>query len=178
MIGYLDVVQFDSSNYLGGLLVVDEFGLPIEFRHSLALRPTPLQRTLYGDALDRYLRAAVIAVRLLEDLESRPDVVLVTDAMLAIGGETPPVAQFERSGVAALGPRGTLRDLDGAQPGFLLQLRDGDPPWRFVTKGGDRASMAEAVAAAAETFDISEPPARVRAALALLAVDERAAAAA
>jgi hypothetical protein len=57
MIGYLDVQQLDPAGYLGGLLVVDDFGLPVEFRHSVALRPTKLQRTLYGDALDRYLRS-------------------------------------------------------------------------------------------------------------------------
>jgi hypothetical protein len=179
MIGYLDVQAFDAAGYLGGVLVVDEFGLPVEFRHSIALRPTKLQRTLYGESLDRYLRAAVIAVRLLDDLESKPGVILTSDPVLAVGGEEPPIAAWERTGVAALGAAGTLQPFEGASPGFLLQLRAGDPPLRLVTKADPSAyrAMADAVLEAAETMDVTEPPARVRAALALLAVDERAAAA-
>jgi hypothetical protein len=179
VIGYLDVQAFDASGYIGGLLVVDEFGLPVEFRHSIALRPTKLQRTLYGDSLDRYLRAAVIAVRLLDDLESQPGVVLTADPVLAVGGGALPVAAWERTGVAALGARGTLQPFEGASSGFLLELRAGEAPLRLVTKADPSAyrGMADAVLAAADTMDVTEPHARVRAALALIAVDERAAAA-
>jgi hypothetical protein len=178
VIGYLDVQAFEPSGFLGGVLVVDEFGLPIEFRHSLALRPTRLQRTLYGASLDRYLRAAVIAVRLLDDLESRPAVILTGDPVLAIGGDGAPVAFWERSGVAPLGAAGAMQALEGASRGFLLQLRPGEPPLRLLTKAGPAAygAMAEAIARAAETMDITEPPARVRSALAVIAADERAAA--
>jgi hypothetical protein len=179
VIGYLDVQQVEPAGYLGGVLVVDEFGLPVEFRHSVALRPTPLQRTLYGDALDRYLRAAVIAVRLLDDLESAPGVILASDPILAVGGVTPPVAAFERSGVEPLGPAGTLQPLSGAaNPGFVLQLREGEPPLRLITKAGaeHHRAMADAVLEAAETMDVYEPPARVRSALALIAAGERLAA--
>ena len=58
MIGYLAVTAQEPLGYLGGVLVADEFGLPVEFRHTLPVRPTKLQRALYGDALDRYLRAS------------------------------------------------------------------------------------------------------------------------
>lgn len=179
MIAYLDVQNLEPGGYLGGILVVDEFGLPVEFRHTVALRPSALQRTLYGDALDRYLRAAVICVRLLGDLEKRPDVVLVTDPVLAVGGDSPPVAHIERSGVDPLEAAGAMRPVDGASPGFLLQIRAGEPPWRVISKASSSnfADMAQAIVEAAETFDVSEPPARVRAALTLLAADELAAAA-
>ena len=61
MIGYLDVELHEPLGYLGGILVADEFGLPVEFRHTLPVRPTKLHRAIYGDALDRYVRAVVIA---------------------------------------------------------------------------------------------------------------------
>ncbi len=175
MIGYLDVQQLGPAGYLGGLLVVDDFGLPVEFRHTLALQPTKLQKTLYGDALDRYLRAAVIAVRLLDDLDSRPGVVLTSDPLLAVGGDALPVAAFERSGVGPIGPAGTLQEFDGANPGFVLQLRDGEAPLRLISKASSACyqDMADAVLEAAETMDITEPPVRVRAALSLIAAGER-----
>ena len=40
MIAYLDVEQLEPGGYFGGILVVDEFGLPVEFRHTLPVRPT------------------------------------------------------------------------------------------------------------------------------------------
>ena len=180
MIAYLDVQRLDPAGYLGGILVVDEFGLPLEFRHTLALRPSRLQTTLYGEALDRYLRAAVITTRLLDDLEQRPAVVLVSDSILAIGGDALPVAHMEASGLEPSGPVGTYRALDSVSPGFTLQLRPGDPPVRFVTKADPSCyrAMADAVLHVAETMDVSEPPARVRAALRLIAVGDSAAQAA
>jgi hypothetical protein len=180
VIAYLDVQRLDPAGYLGGILVVDEFGLPLEFRHTLALRPSRLQTTLYGDALDRYLRAAVITTRLLDDLERRPAVVLVSDPLLAIGGDELPVAHMEASGLEPSGPVGTYRVIDGVSAGFALQLRPGVPPVRFVTKAAPSTyrSLADAVLEVAETMDVSEPPARVRAALRLLAVGENAAQAA
>jgi hypothetical protein len=180
VIAYLDVQQLGSAGYLGGILVVDEFGLPVEFRHTLALQPTKLQRTLYGDALDRYLRSAVIAVRLLDDLESRPGVVLASDPVLAVGGDELPVAALERSGLDPIGAPGTLQPLTGASPGFVLQLRAGEAPLRLISKADPSCyrSMADAVLEAAETMDVLEPPARVRAALQLIGAGERGAAAA
>jgi hypothetical protein len=174
VIGYLDVQRLDPAGYLGGVLVVDEFGLPLEFRHTLALRPSRLQTTLYGDALDRYLRAAVITTRLLDDLERKPAVVLVTDPLLAIGGDELPVAHMEPSGLEPSGPVGTFKVVDGASAGFTLQLRGGDPPVRFITRAVPSMfrGMADAVLAVAETMDVSEPPARVRAALRLIAAGE------
>jgi hypothetical protein len=130
VIAYLDVQRLDPAGYLGGILVVDEFGLPLEFRHTVAMRPSRLQSTLYGDALDRYLRAAVITTRLLDDLERSPSVVLVTDPQLAIGGDELPVAHMEASGLEPSGPVGTFREVEGASAGFTLQLRPSDPPVR------------------------------------------------
>ena len=176
MIAYLDVLRLDAAGYLGGILVVDEFGLPLEFRHTLALKPSRLQTTLYGDALDRYLRAAVITTRLLDDLEHAPGVVLVTDPILAIGGDARPVAHMEASGLEPTGPVGTFREVDGASAGFTLQLRPGVAPTRFISKAstGIHRALADAVLEASETMDVAEPPARVRAALRLIAVGDSA----
>ena len=39
VIGYLDVQRLEPLGYLGGVLVADEFGLPLEFRHTLRAAP-------------------------------------------------------------------------------------------------------------------------------------------
>jgi hypothetical protein len=71
-----------------------------------------------------------------------------------------------------------MREVEGASAGFTLQLRASDPPVRFITRVDPSRyrAMTDAIVRVAETMDISEPPARVRAALRLIAVGESAAA--
>jgi hypothetical protein len=84
---------------------------------------------------------------------------------------------MEASGLEPSGPVGTFREVEGASAGFALQLRASDPPVRFISRADPSTyrSMTEAILRVAETMDVSEPPARVRAALRLIAVGENAA---
>ena len=98
VIGYPAVTTQEPLFYVGGVLVADEYGLPVEFRHTLPVRPTKLQRALYGAALDRYLRSVVIAQRLVAGIEHDPAVVLVSDVTLAREARIP-LGFLEESGV-------------------------------------------------------------------------------
>jgi hypothetical protein len=178
VIGYLAVVLQEPVGYLGGVLVADDFGLPVEFRHTLPVRPTKLQRALYGNSLDRYLRSAVITHRLLESVEHEPQVVLVDDPVLAVDGPLP-LAHATESGVEPVGPPGHVEPFSGAAAGFLLQLRADEAPLRLVTEAPVHVYplMGEALCQAAETMDVAEPMQRVRAGLQLIAAGDVAAAA-
>ncbi len=178
MIGYLAVELHEPLGYVGGALVVDRYGLPLEFRHTLPVRPTKLQRALYGDALDRYLRTVVVARRLLDALEVRPSLVLVADPGLVLDDGEPPTAHLTVSGMDPVGPTGHVAPLDGASDGFLLQARAGEAPLRLVTAAQPHlhGELARVVLDAAETTDVREPLARVRAGLLLIAQGEVAAA--
>lgn len=176
MIGYLDVLLVQPLGYVGGILVADEYGLPVEFRHTLPVQPTKLQRALYGNALDRYLRTAVIAQRLLAGLEHAPTLVLVGDPLL-VAEATLPLAHCADAGVDPIGARGAVEAFDGASRGFLLQVRSDEAPLRVVTEAPAHlyAEMGEEIARSAETMDVQEPMARVRAGLALIAAGDVAA---
>jgi len=169
-IGYLVVDLVEGAGYVGGVLVTDGHGLPLEFRHTLPVRPTKLQRALYGGALDRYLRAVVITRRLLDGLERKPGLVLLGDAAL-IGESDPPLGFLADGGVEPLGPAGTFTQFEGAQRGVLLQLRTGDAPVRLVTEAPTEAlpDIARLVLSAATTMDVREPLQRVTAGLRLIA---------
>jgi hypothetical protein len=177
MIGYLVVDLFEPVGYLGGVLVADEYGLPVEFRHTLPVRPTRLQRAIYGEALDRYIRSVVVCQRLVAGLEHRPAVVLVADPVL-LGESEPPLGHLAESGVDPVGPAGTVEPFSGAHSGFLLQLRAGEAPLRLVTQAPTHAyaELGGALARGAETMDLMEPMARVRAGLGLIAQGDVAAA--
>lgn len=176
MIGYLAVDLFEPLGYVGGCLVVDEHGLPLEFRHTLPVRPTKLQRALYGAAIDRYLRTVVIAQRVLDTLEHQPPLVLVSEQLLLLPGE-PPCAYVTDAGVAPVGRVGDVEAITGASPGFLLQVRADEAPLRVLTEAPAHVypELGKALAHAAETMDVLEPMARVRASIGLIAAGDVAA---
>lgn len=48
---YLDVQTLTADCFMGGLLTVNELGLPTEFLYSEPIRPSKLQASLYGTTL-------------------------------------------------------------------------------------------------------------------------------
>ncbi|MDR3690269.1 MAG: hypothetical protein P4L46_12885 [Fimbriimonas sp.] len=87
MIGYLAEYVSTSGGHYGGLLVVNEKGLPREFRHTDGIRPTRLQQILYGDTLDSCLGTDSMGPALLAALQKRPSILLVDEKSRLIFGE-------------------------------------------------------------------------------------------
>ena len=77
----LDITSFEDGAALrGGCLVTDSLTRPLEFRVSGPIRPTSLQKVLYGDTLHEYICNDLIGVPMLQTLENKPDLVLVREA--------------------------------------------------------------------------------------------------
>lgn len=81
LLGYL-TVDAKENYFRGAALVTDERGIPTDFRYTEPVRPTKLERILYGGALDIYLREEVILENLLGAIESKPSLWLVDDEEL------------------------------------------------------------------------------------------------
>lgn len=80
-IAFLDLATFEDGEVTrGGCLVTDEMTRPLEFRVSGAVRPSSLQKVLYGDTLHEYICTDLLGFPILQTLESEPDFVLVRDA--------------------------------------------------------------------------------------------------
>lgn len=169
---YLVVHADDDGTYVGGLMLTDESGLPVDFRYTDPITPTRLQRALYGGALDRYLRADVVAATLLKAASEPPTVLLVEDESLldAVDAECP-VAVIGPSRVPPLGAAGTTRtDTPGE---VLVQVTDGANPVRISVADPARTpEVAAALVALGARMDPLEPADRVRAALELIAAGE------
>ncbi|MFN8122014.1 MAG: hypothetical protein U0237_06240 [Thermoleophilia bacterium] len=169
---YLVVHSDDDGTYVGGLMLTDESGLPVDFRYTDPITPTRLQRALYGGALDRYLRADVVAATLLKAASEPPTVLLVEDESLldAIDAECP-VAVIGPSRVPPLGAAGTTRtDTPGET---LVQVTEGANPVRISLADPARtAEVTAALVALGARMDPLEPTDRVRAALELIAAGE------
>jgi len=86
VIGYMSVKKVNNS-HIGGILVVNQSGLPIEFKYTDPVIPTQLQKILYGKSLVTYLHTEIIGKLLLKKLENKPSIVLVDDLELIQVGE-------------------------------------------------------------------------------------------
>ncbi|WP_217921551.1 hypothetical protein [Miltoncostaea oceani] len=171
--GFLVVRVEDDGTYVGGLMVTDASGLPVDFRYTDPITPTRLQRALYGGVLDRYLRTEVVLRTLIEALDAPPSLLVVDDPDLL---DEPialcPVALVARSGVDPLGAAGA-RSAQGSGS-FLLQAAEGGHPLRVTLPEGspDEAAVAEALVALGRRMDPLEPAERVRDALAVIVAGE------
>src|SRR6516165_10429591 len=101
-VGFLTVLH-EPSGYIGGYLVTNNWGRPLEFRLSTAVQPNRVQQILYGGTLQPYICADLIGKTLVDktalgvqlfvtdcamalDLRLRIDIPV---AWLAPAGETP-----------------------------------------------------------------------------------------
>src|SRR6202049_3625030 len=64
-VGFLTVLH-EASGYLGGYLVTNVWGRPLEFRLSTAVQPNRVQQILYAGTLQAYLHADLIGKTLVE----------------------------------------------------------------------------------------------------------------
>jgi hypothetical protein len=64
-VGFLTIVQ-ENNGYLGGYLVTNLWGRPLEFRLSTAVQPNRIQQILYGGTLQGYICADLIGKTLIE----------------------------------------------------------------------------------------------------------------
>lgn len=81
-IGFLTVFA-EPTGYLGGYLVTNSWGRPLEFRLSTAVQPNKVQQILYAGTLAEYLCADLIG-RTLVEKTAIPAHLLVTDSVNAL----------------------------------------------------------------------------------------------
>jgi hypothetical protein len=78
-------------------MVTNERGYPLEFRVTTPVRPTGVQKALYGKSLEPYVVAELLVKRLLAELKQRPALVLA-NRLGALEVESPfPIAFVARA---------------------------------------------------------------------------------
>jgi len=155
-VGFLTILH-EPIGYLGGYLVTNIWGRPLEFRLSTAVQPNRVQQILYGGTLEPYICADLIGKTLVEktgvavqlivtdcpmalDLRLRLDVPVV---WLAPSGETP--------------------------AGFGAPVRIGSPDEGAVfahpRRAEDVSKVRDLLARLDATLDLAEPFVRIREAI-------------
>lgn len=80
--GFLTVLQ-EPSGHLGGYLVTNQWGRPLEFRLSTAVQPNRIQQVLYGPTLTAYICGDLIG-KTLFDKTGTPVQMVFTDTAAAL----------------------------------------------------------------------------------------------
>lgn len=154
-LGFLTVLQ-EPTGWLGGYLLTNAWGRPLEFRLTTAVQPNRVQAVLYGPTLSEYLHADLIGKTLVEKCAGKPDLI-VTDSPDALGLRS-------RLGIPVVALRPGTGSPADARPvthphssvGLLL------PP-RFAA---DEPAVMQLLERVDPAVDLAEPFARIREAVA------------
>lgn len=102
-VGYYRLLSDQSNDWmLGAILVTDDLGKPEEFKVTYPVRPTLLQRQLYGHSLITHVGIELCGKPLFHSLDTRPNLLLVDDERFLLlvddNSMSCPVTFMERAG--------------------------------------------------------------------------------
>lgn len=176
LLGYL-TVDAKENYFRGAALVTDMRGIPTDFRYTEPVRPTRLERILYGSALDIYLREEVILENLLKAVEAKPALWIVEEELL-IG----PVQKFAKlpALVTEVSQRAPLDHAGQVEPAaeqgvFIFQADAISAPLRIIVSPENVPKISQLTAmltAAAGEMELLEPFSRIARALGAIAEAE------
>ena len=169
-LGYMTIDGADGE-IRGASLVVDFRGVPMDFRYTDPIRPTKLERILYGNALDVYLREELILQSLLNAVETRPSLWICGDLDLLqplrnVGKVR--AAYLTHSAHAPLDAVGHTESA-GEAGSFLLQADAISAPLRIVfapeSRQDEMNGAVNILVEAAQSMELMEPFGRIQKAL-------------
>lgn len=166
--GYV-IVEEDKGVFQGAVMVTDFRGIPLDFRYTDPVRPTRLERVLYGEALELYLREEILLKNLLKAVEIRPQIWFCRSrdllAPLTEQGARP-VLSIEMTGHGPLEKVGEIQS-QGEGGSLLLQADPVSAPLRLTPPEEDRdvEGLLPLLLEAAKTMELVEPFTRMRKAL-------------
>lgn len=81
-LGFLRIVEQPGNGAVGGLLVTNRMGRPLEFQCTTPVKPNRTQEILYGPTLKPFVYAELIGKTLWERLQVKPHLLLVSQLEL------------------------------------------------------------------------------------------------
>lgn len=170
-LGFLTVVEHEQHGLLGGYLVLNSTGRPLEFHCTSGVRPNRAQAILFGPTLDAYLYGEQIGQTLVSKSSLSPRLIC-TNQRQAVAlrdfVDIPVILVERRAAVAPTANGDSIFRIDGAHQGAPMRhvLNRGlDCISISAAKPADGQQVQELLAALSETFDLSEPFDRIHGAI-------------
>jgi hypothetical protein len=169
LLGYITIDSLENY-FRGAALVTDSRGIPTDFRYTEPVRPTKLERVLYGSALDIYLREDIILDNLLNAVEAKPSLWLLTDEALITAVQKISKLPAVAIAVSARSPLDQSGQCEptGESGVFMLQADNISAPLRLVVSPENIpkiSQLAQILTSSAEGMELMEPFTRVSRAL-------------
>ena len=123
-LAFLDQKDFENGQCIrGAILVTNSKTDPLEFRCTSPIRPTALQKTLWGSRLSGYIASHLIGMPLLDSVSNKSSLVVVRDASLL---ELRPLIKLPVVQLTALEKTGkALRGAKSEGDNDIIQSSDG-----------------------------------------------------
>ncbi len=84
MVGFVDLYETKNHDgYLAAILVTDSQGVPKEFRCTHPVKPTVLQKPLYGDTLEPHIGVELCGIPLVHSVQNKPSLIIVRKEFLS-----------------------------------------------------------------------------------------------
>ncbi len=153
-LGFMETMEVDGRGHIGGLLITNQNGRPLEFQCTTPVKPNRTQEILFGETLRPWILGELIGCTLLDRVAFKPNIVITSDdALLELRNHTSiPVA-------CASDVKAKL-----AEQGVTLKL--GTSILRFHrAHARDADTIAKQQHLLPDSADLAEPLERVREAL-------------
>jgi hypothetical protein len=81
-LGFMETMEVDGRGHIGGLLITNQNGRPLEFQCTTPVKPNRTQEILFGETLRSWLLGELIGSTLLDRVAIKPDIVITSDPNL------------------------------------------------------------------------------------------------
>lgn len=165
-LGFLTAVEIAETSYVGGLLVTDRFGRPLEFQCTTPVKPNRTQELLYGPTLVPFILGELLGKALMDRISVKPTLLLTSRLeMLKLRPKVSVPVVFDE----ACNDSATKNLADGVASGSVAidqQVRIGRQFFRVHEDfAGDREEVEKMATFLSADADMHEPLERVEEAL-------------
>lgn len=152
-LGFLAAVELRDGGFVGGLLVTDRFGRPLEFQCTTPVKPNRTQELLYGPTLVPFILGELLGRTLIERVSVKPTLIFTSRP------EMLELRLFIETPVLCLSDEATDASVESV-------VRVGTNSFRVSSEfPEDRESATRLAKPVTSDADLSEPIARVDEAL-------------
>ncbi|MDI9369634.1 MAG: hypothetical protein GX181_00410 [Synergistaceae bacterium] len=177
-LGYI-LVDGSGGVFRGAVLVTDFRGIPADFRYTDPIKPSRIEKILYGGALDVYLKEELILENIVGAVEVQPTLWICRDADLLESLSRTARAKAVLLAPTSRAPMDAVGDTEKQNdPGsYLVQADPMSAPLRISlplsrSKEEEAKAVASILVEAASTMDLLEPFSRMSKALAALGEEQ------
>ena len=165
------IVESEDGSFRGSVLASDLRGIPVDFRYTEPIRPTKIEKILYGNALEVYIKEELILESLISAVEVKPALWICKEQNLLA-----PLRVFTRSKVIMLmssnhHPLDSAGDFEptGESGVYLVQADSVSAPLKIMfysnATENDIKSVVSLLVNASQTMELSEPFSRMQKAI-------------